>query len=74
MAFSPTDLTVLAYADGYALWHYISDDTAQEIKQSGYFEDARDLFRNNDHIEIFAVDGSFDAVITTIGKVRLRLQ
>lgn len=73
MPFEPTDLTVLAYADGYTLWHYVTDDDAEEIKQSGYFENARDVFRNNDRIEIFSSDDSFDALITTVGRVRLRL-
>lgn len=73
MSFEPTDLTVLAYADGYTLWHYVSEDSAKDIKQSGYFETARDLFRNNDRIEIFSGDDTFDAVITTVGRVRLRV-
>jgi len=72
MSFTPSYLTVLAYADGYTLWHYVSDDSSQEIKSSGYFEEARDLFRNNDRIEIFAENGSFDALITTVGRVCLR--
>ena len=72
MPFTSTDLTVLAYADGYTLWHYVTDDSANETKNSGYFEDARDVFRNNDRVEVFAGDESFDAVITTVGRVRLR--
>jgi hypothetical protein len=72
MPFSNSDLTVLAYADGYTLWHYVTDDAAEDTKQSGYFEDARDVFRNNDRIEIFSGDTSFDAIITTVGRVRLR--
>ncbi|MEQ8507423.1 MAG: hypothetical protein RIF37_06455 [Rhodospirillaceae bacterium] len=73
MPFQPNDLTVLAYADGYTLWHYVTDDDATEIRNSGYFEDARDVFRNNDRIEVFGADESFDAVITTVGRVRLRV-
>ncbi len=74
MAFNPDDLTVLAYADGFTLWHYVSDDSTSEVRRSAYFEEARDLFRNNDRIEVFADDGSFDTVITTVGRVRLREQ
>lgn len=72
MSFEPTDLTVLAYADGFTLWHYVSEDSAQDIKEAAYFESARDLFRNNDRIEIFSGDDTFDAIITTVGRVRLR--
>lgn len=73
MPFTPSDLTVLAYADGYTLWHYVTDDEAEETRQSGYFEDAREVFRNNDRIEVFSSDTSFDATITTVGRVRLRV-
>ncbi len=73
MPFQTNDLTVLAYADGYTLWHYVTDDYAAETRGSTYFEDARDVFRNNDRIEVFSADESFDAVITTVGRVRLRV-
>jgi hypothetical protein len=73
MPFQSNDLTVLAYADGYTLWHYVADDDAHEIRSSGYFDAARDVFRNNDRIEVFGADESFDAVITTVGRVRLRV-
>ena len=73
MPFQTNDLTVLAYADGYTLWHYVTDDNAAETRGSRYFDDARDVFRNNDRIEVFSADESFDAVITTVGRVRLRV-
>lgn len=73
MSFEPTDLTVLAYADGFTLWHYVTEDPSADLKQAGYFEAARDLFRNNDRIEIFSGDDTFDAIITTVGRVRLRV-
>lgn len=44
MAFFHRDLTVLAYADGYTLWHYSTDDTSDEVMSRGYFDDARDFF------------------------------
>lgn len=73
MPFQSNDLTVLAYADGYTLWHYVTDDTAEEIRSAGYFDEAREIFRNNDRIEIFGADESFDALVTTVGRVRLRV-
>lgn len=72
MAFMHRDLTVLAYADGYTLWHYSTDDAASEVSRPAYFDDARDLFRTNDRIEILASDGDFDARISTTGRVRLK--
>lgn len=70
--FSHQDLTVLAYADGYTLWSYSTDDSVFETSRPGYFDDARDLFRTNDRIEVLAGDGDFDARISTIGRVRLK--
>jgi len=72
MAFFHRDLTVLAYADGYTLWHYSTDDTTSEVSSRGYFDDARDIFRTNDRLEVLASDGDFDARISTIGRVRLK--
>jgi hypothetical protein len=72
MAFDPSDLTVLAYADGYTLWHYLTDDASAETSKSGYFEPAREVFRNNDRIEVFACDDTYDAIVTTVGRIRLR--
>jgi len=72
MAFDPSDLTVLAFADGYTLWHYLTDDSARDTSQPGYFEAAREIFRNNDRIEVFADDDTYDAIVTTVGRIRLR--
>ena len=72
MSFHHQDLSVLAYADGYTIWHYSTDDSVSQVSGRGYFDDARDLFRTNDRIEIIACDGDFDARISTIGRVRLR--
>ena len=43
-----------------------------EVLRPGYFEEARDLFRTNDRIEVLAGDGDFDARISVIGRVRLK--
>lgn len=37
MAFKLRDLSVLAYANGFTLWHYTSTDTADEVCRDGYF-------------------------------------
>ncbi len=72
MAFVSRDLSVLAYADGYTFWHYSTEDSVREVRNPGYFDAARDIFRNNDRIEVIAGNGDFDARICTIGQVRLR--
>ncbi len=46
MAFTPSDLSVLAYANNFTLWHYTTIDT--DVTTSGYFDTARDMVRKGD--------------------------
>lgn len=48
MAFSSRELSVLAYANGFTLWHYRSGDSADEVLVPGYFLAADELFRSGD--------------------------
>lgn len=50
MAFAPKDLSVLAYANGFTLWHYASPDADTAIDGSGYFNHAADMLRVGDLI------------------------
>ena len=50
MAFNSKDLSVLAYANGFTLWHYTSVDPATDVDTSGYFNDASDIVRVGDMI------------------------
>lgn len=46
MAFKSSDLSVLAYANNFTLWHYTTADTS--IEGAGYFNNAVDMLRVND--------------------------
>lgn len=48
MAFQSKDLSVLAYANGFTLWHYASADTAATIAASGYFDRAAEMINAGD--------------------------
>ncbi len=48
MAFTATDLSVLAYANNFTLWHYTTTD--DNIEAAGYFDKAGDMVRENDLI------------------------
>lgn len=50
MAFKSKDLSVLAYANGFTLWHYTTVDTAAEVDTVGYFNDATDMVRVADMV------------------------
>ena len=48
MSFTASDLSVLAYANNFTLWHYVTTDDA--ITGAGYFNGAAGMLRVNDLI------------------------
>lgn len=50
MAYNAKNLSVLAYANGFTLWHYATDDTAATADTTGYFNDAAGMLRIGDMI------------------------
>ena len=65
MTFSSSDLSVLAYANGFTLWHYTTADSA--VTGAGYFNDASDMLRVGDVLITNVNTGaSLDTVIYTV--------
>ena len=51
MPFEIQSLSVLAYANGFTLWHYRHDtDTRAQVLAAGYFNPAAHLVRRGDMI------------------------
>jgi hypothetical protein len=50
MTFAAKDLSVLAYANGFTLWHYTTPDPAVTVDNAGYFNGASDLLRVGDMV------------------------
>jgi len=50
MAFKARNLSVLAYANGFTLWHYTTVDPASDVDTQGYFNDAEEMLREGDMI------------------------
>lgn len=50
MAYQSKDLSVLAYANGFTLWHYVTADAAASVDTAGYFNAAADMLRVGDII------------------------
>ena len=50
MAFNAKDLSVLAYANGFTLWHYTTTDLSADMDTSGYLDAATDIVRVGDMI------------------------
>ncbi|MEQ8966183.1 MAG: hypothetical protein RID91_10185 [Azospirillaceae bacterium] len=58
MAFQLENLSVLAYANGFTLWHYRTADAAATVDTAGYFADAADMLRVGDMILANTQDGA----------------
>lgn len=55
MAFAVRNLSVLAYANGFTLWHYrAQSDDLGVVATSGYFADAADMLSPGDIVMISA--------------------
>ncbi|CAK0740117.1 Tail fiber protein [Azospirillaceae bacterium] len=50
MAFASKDLSVLAYSNGFTLWHYATSDVASTVDAAGYFSAANAMLRVGDMI------------------------
>lgn len=46
--FKSSNLSVLAYANNFTLWHFTTPDLIAEIEADGYFDNAGDMLRVND--------------------------
>ena len=58
MSFAIRDLSVLAYANGFTLWHYkTAADTLPAVQEAGYFDDAVDMLASGDMLLVSAPDG-----------------
>jgi hypothetical protein len=58
MAFTIRDLSVLAYANGFTLWHYkAGDDFSGELESENYFVDASDMIAAGDMVMVSGTTG-----------------
>ncbi len=59
MSFAVRNLSVLAYANGFTLWHYKAEqDTLQALRKPGYFDEATDMLAGGDMVLASATGGS----------------
>ena len=50
MAFESKNLSVLAYSNGFTLWHYATVDAAADVDTTDYFNEAADMLRTGDMV------------------------
>ena len=48
MSYQSKNLSVIAYANGFTFWHYMSEDKATEVSAPDYFNEAGDMLRVGD--------------------------
>jgi hypothetical protein len=59
MAFAIRNLSVLAYANGFTLWHYkAGKDRLDNVATANFFADAADMLTPGDLIMTSAADGA----------------
>lgn len=58
MAFQNKNLSVIAYANGFTLWHYAAEETLATITATGYFNDVISLMNIGDIVMINASDST----------------
>ena len=64
MAFQNKNLSVIAYANGFTLWHYAANETVAAIATAGYFNSVKTLMNI---VDIVIVNGSDDTSIKVVG-------
>ncbi|MGC8530880.1 MAG: hypothetical protein ACP5M1_02460 [Acidiphilium sp.] len=65
MAFTLRNLSVLAYANGFTLWHYrVETDALDTLDQAGYFAEAGDLMAPGDIVMASSAGGARIATIS----------
>lgn len=72
MAFTIRDLSVLAYANGFTLWHYkTASDSLADVARDDYFADAADMMEAGDMILISGAKAcrAMCIVLAEAGKV-----
>ena len=50
MAYDASNLSALTYANGFTLWHYKTPDSAADVDNDGYFNEAASMLRVGDFI------------------------
>jgi hypothetical protein len=58
MAFAIRNLSVLAYANGFTLWHYRAGrDPLSQVQTTDFFADAADMLVDGDMMMVSAEEG-----------------
>lgn len=72
--FETRNLSVLAYSNGFTLWHYkASADTQAEVAARGFFDPGHALLADGDMVLVSANDGGrMMTVMSDAGGIEVR--
>lgn len=65
MTFTARNLSVLAYAQGFTLWHYKLSTTADVACELGFFDAAADMMAPGDLVMVSGPAGARILVVST---------
>ena len=69
MAFQNKNLSVIAYANGFTLWHYAAAEKMDTISAAGYFDSVKTLMNVGD---VIIINGSDNTAFKTVSYTHLR--
>lgn len=59
MAFQQINMSVLAYANGFTLWHYIStEETIEQMETENFFKPIQGISNTGDIVMLNGIDGT----------------
>ena len=71
MDFTIRNLSVLAYAQGFTLWHYKAAGLAlADVSEPGFFRPAADMLANGDMLMVSAMDGGQVLFVSDVNLAR----
>ena len=69
MTFSLRNLSVLAYANGFTLWHYkMAGGAVQAAETQGFFDDAGDMLAGGDMMMVSGREGARMLCVVASGE------
>lgn len=75
MKFKNPNLSVIAYANGWTMWHYVDKDaTLEELTVSGFFNPVWHLSATGDIIILNAKDGTAERVFNLSANKNITLE
>jgi hypothetical protein len=72
MAFQHKNLSVVAYANGFTIWHYKTEDQLEELL-NGYFDAVSDLMNKNDMLVLNCGDQNCIMFVKSIEDRKVKL-